>query len=233
MSKPVCIVTGAGRGIGRETVVQLVKRGYNVVGASRTAEELAATSRQARGCVCVPTDVADSKQVDRLVDETVKRFGRVDAAVNCAGMAPFLRVDEMTDAQWHQIIDTNLSSAFYLARAVWPVMKKQGGGVLVNISSLSARDPFEKFGAYAAAKAGLNMLGWVAAREGEAAGIRVHTVAPGAVETGMFRALLGEKDWPRAKCLDPADVAKMIVMCVTGEMKHTTGEVIWMREKFE
>jgi NAD(P)-dependent dehydrogenase (short-subunit alcohol dehydrogenase family) len=77
------------------------------------------------------------------------------------------------------------------------------------------------------------MLGWVAAREGQSAGIRVHTVAPGAVETGMFRALLSVQDWPRERCLAPADVATTIVMCITGELRHTTGEVIWMREKFE
>jgi NAD(P)-dependent dehydrogenase (short-subunit alcohol dehydrogenase family) len=233
MSKPVSIVTGAGRGIGREVVVQLVQCGYDVVAASRTVGELNATSRLAGGCMCVATDVADSGQVNRLVAGALERFGRVDAAVHCAGVAPFLRVEEMTDAQWHQIIDTNLSGAFYLVRAVWPLMKRQGGGVIVNMSSISSRDPFEAFGAYAAAKAGVNMLGWVAAREGEKAGIRVHTVAPGAVETGMFRALLSEQQWPKEKCLDPADVAKMIVMCVTGELKHTTGEVIWMREKFE
>ncbi len=233
MSKPVCIVTGAGRGIGREVVIQLVARGYDVVGAARTGEELQATSRAAGGCACHPADVADSTQVNALVEFALTRFGRVDAAVHCAGVAPFIRVEDMTDAQWHQIIDTNLSSAFYLARAVWPAMKKQGGGVIVNVSSLSSRDPFEAFGAYAAAKAGLNMLGWVAAREGQSAGIRVHTVAPGAVETSMFRALLSEQDWPRERCLAPADVARVIVMCVTGELKHSTGEVIWIREKFE
>ena len=89
----------------------------------------------------------------------LEQFGRLDAIVHCAGLAPILKIEETTDQQWHDVIDTSLSAAFYLARAAWPAFVKQKGGVIVNISSLAARDPFVGFAAYGAAKAGMNLLG--------------------------------------------------------------------------
>jgi NAD(P)-dependent dehydrogenase (short-subunit alcohol dehydrogenase family) len=100
--------------------------------------------------------------------------------------------------------------------------------VVVNVSSAAARDPFPGFAAYAAAKAGLHLFGLSAAREGEPIGVRVHTVAPGSVETEMFRGLMTKEQWPADKTLDPADVARIIGQCVTGELRYTSGEVIYV-----
>jgi NAD(P)-dependent dehydrogenase (short-subunit alcohol dehydrogenase family) len=114
-----------------------------------------------------------------------------------------LPIRETTDAQWRDVIDTNLSAAFYATRAAWPAFERQGGGVVVNISSAAARDPFAGFAAYGAAKAGLNLFGLSAAREGAAIGVRVHTVAPAATETAMFRKLMTPEQYPRREDARP------------------------------
>ena len=124
----------------------------------------------------------------------------------------------------------DLSAAFYLCRAVWKIFTGQGGGVIVNISSQAARDPFPGFAAYGAAKAGINLLGLSAAREGASSGIRVHTIAPGAVETSMLRSLLSAEQYPREKVLEPEDVAKVIGQCVRGDLRYTSGEVIYLQK---
>lgn len=231
MNHPVAVITGAGRGIGRAVSVELAHRGYALALAARNETELLATLSIAEATdrgIAVPGDVSQAEQVDRLIDGAVDRFGRVDAVVHCAGFAPVRSIEQMSPAEWREVIDTNLSAAFYLARAAWPVFRRQGGGVLVNVSSLASRDPFPGFAAYGSAKAGLNLFGLSAAREGHPAGIRVHTIAPGAVETDMFRKLMTPEQYPKDQTLDPADVARTVAACVTGELKFTSGEVIYV-----
>lgn len=221
----VAIVTGAGRGIGKAAALELSGRGWTVVAVSRrpTLPKTAAVEPR-------PADVSDPDAVASLMKHVVDQYGHIDAVVHCAGLAPAVAVADTSPAQWREVIDTNLSAAFYLARAAWEPMKRRGGGVFVHISSMAARDPFPGFGAYAAAKAGLNLFSLVLAREGFPHGIRVHTIAPGAVETEMFRALMSEEQYGRDKTLDPAEVALLIARCVDGELAHTSGEVIYVHK---
>lgn len=229
--KPVAVITGAGRGIGRAAALELAQRAYRVVLVARTVGELHETAQAAgTDVLIVAGDVSDPLAAERAVNQTMEKFGRLDALVNCAGVAPVLTIEQTTPQEWRRILDTNLSATFYFMRACWPVMQKQGGGVVVNVSSFSARDPFPGFVAYGSAKAGVNLLGLAAAREGEASGIRVHTVAPAAVETGMFRAIMPPEQFPPADTLDPAEVARVIVRCITGELRHTSGEVIYLHK---
>ena len=136
----------------------------------------------------------------------------------------------MTLEQWHAIVDTNLSAAFYTTRAAWPAFEKRGGGVIVNISSAAARDPRPGFAAYGAAKAGLHLLGLVSAREGDKMGLRVHTLAISATETAMFRKLVSTEKWPTEKTLKPEDVADVILQCVRGDLRYASGEVIYLHK---
>ena len=231
MSQGVAIITGAGRGIGRATAVELARRGYSVVVAARGAQDLTETARLAGpSALAVPTDVTNPDQVGALVDRTLDRHGRIDAVVNNAGLAPVRSVAEMSPAEWREVIETNLSAAFYLTRAAWPAFERQRGGVVVNVSSAAARDPFPGFAAYGAAKAGLNLFALSAAREGERIGVRVHTVAPSAVETAMFRKLMSPQEYPEDQTLDPAEVARMIALCVTGDLRYTSGETIYVHK---
>ena len=233
MSKPVAIITGAGKGIGRATAVELATRGYDLVVTARTQADLDETIKQAGGGVAIPADVSRLEDVDRVVAETSKRFGRIDALVNNAGYAPVRSIAQMTTDEWRQVIDTNLSATFYFCRAVFAIMKQGGGGAIVNISSMSSRDPFMGLGAYGAAKAGVNILSLALAREGEPHNITAYTVAPGAVETGMFRRLLTKDQYPPSKTLEPADVARVIAQCICGDLKHSAGEVIYVHKRLK
>lgn len=230
MSQSVALITGAGRGIGRAAAVELAQRGYRLALVSRTAEQLHQTRQLAPGvdAIELPADIRDPEQVESVVNRTIDAFGRLDAVIHCAGLAPAVSVERMTPAQWRDVLDTNLTSAYALAHAAWPIFRRQNSGVIVNISSMASRDPFPGFGAYGAAKAGLNVLSLVLAREGAAIGVRVHTIAPGAVETEMFRGLMSEQQYPREKTLPPEDVAAVIAQCVKGELRYTSGEVIFL-----
>jgi NAD(P)-dependent dehydrogenase (short-subunit alcohol dehydrogenase family) len=236
-ASPVAIITGAGRGIGRATAIELARHGYRLSLASRNPDELNETMRLACGktsgesAIAVGTDVTRPEEVDRLVSATLDRFGRIDAVINNAGAAPMRSIVQTTVAEWHLVLDTNLSAAFYLCKAAWPAFEGQRSGVVVNVSSAAARDPFPGFVAYGAAKAGLNLFGLAAAREGDKIGVRVHTVAPGAVETGMLRGLFSPDQYPAENTLDPGDIARTIVSCILGDLRHASGEVIYLHKR--
>jgi NAD(P)-dependent dehydrogenase (short-subunit alcohol dehydrogenase family) len=230
MDHPVAIVTGAGGGIGRAIAVELAGAGYRVVLAGRDRGMLEQAALEFEGGIVVPTDVTQPHDVERLVAGTLDSLGRIDALVNNAGLAPVKPLAGMSVEQWHAVIDTNLSAAFYTTKAVWPTFERQRGGVIVNISSAAARDPFPGFAAYGAAKAGLNLFGLATAREGQGIGVRVHTIAPAATETGMFRKIMSPQQYPPEKTMDPADVARVVVQCVRGDLRYSSGEVIYLHK---
>lgn len=228
MANPVCIITGAGRGIGKATALELSIRGYDCVLVSRSRDPLEAVARQLKttSLVC-PADVCDPKAVAKVVEETIARFGRIDAIVNNAGLAPAKSIEETDIETWRAVLDTNLSSAFYLAKAAWDALKATRGAI-VNLGSEASRDPFPGFLAYASAKAGLNLFTQVLHREGRPSGIRAYCVAPGAVETEMLRKLLTEEQYGTDKTLDPSDVARTIASCIAGDLRYTSGETIYV-----
>ncbi len=230
---PVAIITGAGSGIGRATAIQLGYEGYTTVLVGRRRERLEQTAECVTSeSLILPADVSDPAQAQRLIDDTLAAAGRVDAVVHCAGLAPLLPIEQMETDLFNAVLATNLSAAFHLAKAAWQPMKAQGGGVLVNLSSESSRDPFTGFAAYGAAKAGVNLLGLALAREGHEHNIRVHTIAPAAVKTEMFRQLMTPEQYPTEKTLDPEAVARVIVQCITGDLCYTSGEVIYLHKTF-
>jgi NAD(P)-dependent dehydrogenase (short-subunit alcohol dehydrogenase family) len=236
MAQPAALITGASRGIGRAAAIALGARGYRLALVARSRADLEETARLAKtsDAQILPGDVTDPEQVRSLVHVAVDRFGRLDALVNSAGLAPVRRIEEMSIDQWRSVIDTNLSAVFYLTKYAWPHLKVAASGgahaAIVNLSSLASRDPFPGFAAYGAAKAALNIFDLVAAREGQADGIAVHTIAPGAVETGMFRQLMTPQQFPPEQALAPEEVAEVIVQCVTGQLRHTRGEVIYLHK---
>jgi 3-oxoacyl-[acyl-carrier protein] reductase len=228
----VAVVTGAGSGIGRATALKLAGMGYAVGLVGRTAATLEAVAGEVRAlggeALAVRGDVSKSAEVAGAVRAVVERFRRIDVLVNNAGVAPVVRIATLSDEGWREIVETNLSAAFYATRAVWEVMagqfRKEGeGGVIVNISSMSSRDPFMGLGVYGAAKAGLNLLTLATAREGAEVGIRAVCLAPAAVDTGMYRKLIGGE--PEAgTVLTPEDMAAAVAGVVGGGMGGGTGE---------
>lgn len=228
---PVAIVTGGGRGIGRCVVHRLAQCGHWVVVVGRTKSEIEKVASDCAFGLPVVADVSQPDECQRVIDRTIKWQQQVDVLVNCAGYAPMLGVEQTTAAEWRRVVDINLTGPYAMARACWPHFVARKAGVIVNVSSMAAKDPLPGFLAYGAAKAGLNTLGLTLAREGATHGIRVHTISPGAVETGMFRALVDEKTWPKTKTLPPEDVADVIISCVGGDLRYTSGEVIYLRRE--
>jgi NAD(P)-dependent dehydrogenase (short-subunit alcohol dehydrogenase family) len=240
MAKSTAIVTGAGSGIGRATALRLAEKGFAVALVGRTRETLESVAGEirARGAesVVVPADMSKVEEVNEMVRRVVETWGRVDVLVNNAGMAPSVPLAEIEPKLWHEILDSNLSSAFYATRAVWPVMARQyaaekKGGVIVNISSMAAKDPFPGLGAYAVAKVGVNMLSLVSAREGDAVGIRVVAIAPAGVDTPMFRKLMGNRPVDAEQILRPEDVARAIVDVVDGSLCYASGDTIYLHRR--
>jgi NAD(P)-dependent dehydrogenase (short-subunit alcohol dehydrogenase family) len=236
MARRVALITGAGRGIGRAAAVALGGSNYSLALAARTESELKQTAQIASPAesLILPLDVSDPRRAERAVEQAVGRFGRLDALVNVAGNAPVRTVEQMTADEWRTVIDTNLSAVFYFSRYAWPHLRRAASvtqpAVIVNISSLASRDPFSGFAAYGAAKAGVNLFGLAAAREGLHDHILVHTIAPGAVETSMLREIITAEQYPPEKCLTPEDVAELILQCVTGRLRHASGEVIYLHK---
>jgi 3-oxoacyl-[acyl-carrier protein] reductase len=155
--------------------------------AQRTIERVRAAGAEGD---CFPADIADGGQAERLVEQVIDRFGRVDGLVNNAGLTqvgPFLEIDP---AEWEEIIRTDLTAAFHTSRAVLPSMLERGDGAIVNIASRLAQMGIAETAAYSAAKAGLLGLTRSLAREFGPRGIRINAVAPGVTITEMTTDLV-------------------------------------------
>lgn len=228
--KPVVIITGAGSGVGRDLAVLMAEAGYATALAARTEQNLQKTAELMREEVpdaetlVVPTDVADANAVNKLVSETLRRFGRIDALANVAGYAPLQPIDQIDDETLRQCTAVNFDAVVYATRAVWPTFKSQKAGAICNVSSMGAFDPFTGFNIYGAMKAAVNIFTMATADEGKRIGVRAYCIAPGAVETPMLREHFNEKMIPAENTLDPAMVAGAIRDCLTGQTDMNSGE---------
>jgi len=232
MSDRVAIITGGGRGIGRAVSIQLARDGYSIAALARNERELAETAslvvEGGAQCLILPTDVCDPEQVDRAVSAVVERFGRIDVLVNNAGVAPMGKVSEMPLETFEQCVRVNVNAVFYCCRAVLKVMAAEGSGIIVNISSVAAVDPFPGFAAYGATKAWVNTFTKALAGEVACHNVRVFAVAPGAVETSLLRSAV--PDFPADQALAPSDVAEMVSALLDSRCRHASGEVICVKK---
>jgi len=231
MSERVAVVTGGGRGIGRAICARFAADGAQVVAAARSVTELEETRQaieQAGGrCHVQLTDVTEPEDVDGLITASAERFGRIDVLVNNAGVAPLARIEELDPQVFELNLAVNVGAVYRSCRAVWPVMKAQRSGVIVNISSVASVDPFPGFSAYGAAKAWVNAWTQSLAAEGRPLGIRLFAVAPGAVETRMLRGAF--PDFPQDQTLDPADVAELVHALCQPACRYASGQTIFMK----
>jgi NAD(P)-dependent dehydrogenase (short-subunit alcohol dehydrogenase family) len=188
----VALVTGAARGIGLATARRFLADGWRVALLDIEGELLRgavfglAKPDDTLALIC---DVSDSKAVSAAVEAVAKRFGRLDALVNNAGVAVFAPLLETSDADWGRILDVNLTGPFLCTKAAAPLMREHGGGAVVNITSISAVRASTLRSAYGTSKAGLAHLTKQLAVELASLGIRVNGVAPGPVDTAMAKAV--------------------------------------------
>lgn len=231
----VAIVTGGSRGIGRAIVFELINCGAKVVftylksidAASIILDEIKELGGEAAAIKADSRNYAEAKKV---TDEAVKRFGRLDILVNNAGIIKDKALMLMDQSDWQDVIDTNLTGYFNMARACIVTMMKQKKGNIINISSVAGLVGIPRQVNYSAAKAGILGLTKSLAKEVGAYNIRVNAVAPGYIETDMTSALKDKEKYleyiPFKRLGKPEEVAKTVSFLASGKSEYITGQVI-------
>ena len=181
----VVVITGASSGIGAALARLVHQRGGIPVLAARREDRIEALAVELDGALAVPTDVCDDAQLQALLDATLERHGRIDVLVNNAGQGMSAKVEDMPLDDLRKIIEVNLIYPAVAIRLVAPIMRKQGGGTILNVSSGTSRVPFAipGYAAYASAKSGLNKLTETARAELAADGITVSVILPFITDT--------------------------------------------------
>ena len=232
----VAIVTGAGRGIGRDIALALNKAGAAIVaadyvedGVRALADEIVAVGGKA---MHVTVDVSDAEQCGALVKKTVEKFGRVDILVNNAGITRDNLVMRMKDEEWDQVIAVNLKGTFNCTRAVARTMLKQHSGRIINVASVIGLMGNAGQANYAASKGGVIAMTKSVAKEFASRGITANAVAPGFIDTTMTQGLsedMREKMLsivPLNRMGTAADVAGVVLFLASDLAAYVTGEVI-------
>jgi NAD(P)-dependent dehydrogenase (short-subunit alcohol dehydrogenase family) len=192
MSTKVALVTGAARGIGLAAATRFLDDGWHVAMLDILGDTLrAAVKALERGeaALALEADVSDPAAVQDAVQRAQRQFGRIDALVNNAGIAVFKPMLDVTLEEWQRVLAVNLTGPFLMTQAVAPIMRDQGGGTIVNITSISGLRASTLRVAYGTSKAGLAHLTRQQAAELAQYGIRVNAVAPGPVDTAMAKAV--------------------------------------------
>jgi 3-oxoacyl-[acyl-carrier protein] reductase len=245
-TQPVAIVTGASRGIGRAIALALLERKYTVVvnyrrDAAAAADVVALAAERGQTAIAIQADVSIVYDRARLLSETLERFGRLNALVNNAGIAPPTRDDllRLTEADWDLVMATNLKAPFFLSQAASREMLALVGanaierGTIVNISSVSAFTASVDRAEYCVSKAGLSMVTQLFAALLAEAGIAVFEVCPGVIATDMtapveakYDRLIAEGLAPLRRWGQPEDVGAAVAALCTGDFPYCTGQQV-------
>ncbi len=239
------LVTGAGRGIGRAIALRLAEEGADVAAADivgQTASDVADTmGRLGRKAVAITADVSSAADVDRMVAQTVKSFGRIDLLYNNAGVVVYKPMVETSEEEWDDLFKVNMKGVFLVAKAVANQMIKQGGGKIINIASVAGKRGVAGMSAYCASKFGVvgftQALAWELANHG----ITVNAICPGVVDTPMWEKLDaeigGRQGLPKGEAIrrtintniikrveTPEDVANLAAFLASKESDYITGQ---------
>ena len=213
LSGKTAIVTGGTKGIGRGIAEALVKEGVNVCLSARSRKEidealLALSALNGGGVTGIVSDVRNYTQIEALFELTAAQFGGLDILVNNAGIGMFQTVAEMSPEDFRAVLETNLFGVFYCCHEAIPLMRKRGGGYIINISSLAGTNAHPKMAAYNASKFGLNGFSEALMQEVRHDGIKVSYIMPGSVNTEFGGDTpTPDQEWQ----LRPEDIARVVI----------------------
>ena len=236
LSGKVAIVTGGSRGIGKATAILFAQHGANVVITSKNNSSLQNAAKEMKNVVAVSGDIRKNADVENVVKNTLETFGKIDILVNNAGIFPKVKpLHEISEEEWSEVIDVNLTGQFRFTKAAIPHLMKTNG-CIVNVSSDAGLKSFENFeaDAYTASKGALVLLTKAWAVEYAKYKIRVNCVCPGIVETDMTRPYLGNEadramaiaEHPIGRIGMPDDVAKAILYLASEDSSWITGAIL-------
>ena len=234
-------VVGASRGLGRAVALGLAAAGADLVLSARTADSLSAVAEDARAlgvtAHVLPLSVADPGGVRAAGAEIGARWTGLDVLVNCAGISPtFKRAELLDDDEWRNVIDVNLSGAFFVSRAAAELMLASGGGSIIHTSSVHAHAGMPRLAAYSASKGGTEAVARTLALEWAKDGIRVNSVAPGYFETEMTEGLRGNERLsrqlleriPMGRFGVPSEVVSAYLYLASDESAYVTGSTMFV-----
>ena len=238
MKEKLVIVTGASSGIGRATSLLFAKNGYNVIAVGRNEKELIALREDAqrkKGSLKIHlADIRETSQVERLVNDTIAAFGRIDVLVNAAGVIANGTIENTTLDDWDKMMNINLRSVFYLIQKCVPHLEVVKGNV-VNVSSVAGTRSFPNVLAYCVSKAAIDQLTHCAALELAPKGVRINAVNPGVVVTRLHkRGGMSDEDYsaflknsknthPLGRVGEPKDIAELIFFLASDKASWITG----------
>jgi 2-deoxy-D-gluconate 3-dehydrogenase len=232
----VAIVTGANTGIGQAIALALAAAGADIAAVGRTpAEETVAKARQlGRRAEIVSADLSTIEPVQRVVDETLEKLGRLDILVNNAGIIRRADSVDFTEEDWDAVVDTNLKSVFFLCQAAGRHMIGQGSGKIINIASMLTFQGGIRVPSYTASKSGIGGLTKLLANEWAAKGVNVNAIAPGYIATNNTAALQADETRnrsileriPAARWGDAADLGGAAVFLASSAADYVQGHIL-------
>jgi len=237
----VVLISGASRGIGSAIAEGFATRGATVVISGRVLETVEETAREicppggtVRGKLC---DVADAKAGQRLIDEVVEEFGRIDTLVNCAGVNKRMKVEQYDEETYDFITNINIRGAFFLSLAAGRHMIEAGRGSQINIDSINSHTPLNRVAVYAMAKAAMSQMTKCLAMEWGPHGVRVNAVGPGFTMTELARPLWEdnpemnawrEENTPVRRMGLPKDMVGAAIFLASEAASFITGQVLYV-----
>ncbi len=227
--KKVAIITGITRGIGKAIAENFAASGIYLVGVSRNEKDIAElleclNSKHKINGLVVEADVSRAEHVSTLIARTLERFGRIDILVNNAGVGDFGSIVDSKLESWQKMIDINLKGVYLCSKAVFPQMKKQHNGTIVNISSVCGLRGYSGCGVYCASKFGVNGFSEVLAVEAKPSNIKVFVVCPDIVDT-TFADNINTSRSNRSNILKPEDIAEKVGQLIHSEAKSQVCEI--------